>query len=45
MVEGLTLVNCSGANIVLWQGPRRNIIFDVDGSLTGKGVATYITPY
>ena len=39
------LVNCSSANTVLWQGPRRNIIFDADGSLTKKGVPTYISPY
>lgn len=41
----MVLVNCSSANLVLWQGPRRNIIFDADGSLTKKGVPTYISPY
>jgi len=45
VVEGISLNNCADARKVKWVGPRHNIIHDLDGSLSGKGKATYITPY
>ncbi len=39
------MTDCADADIVRWRGPRTNIICDMDGTLTGTGVETYITPY
>lgn len=31
--------------MIVWVGPRTNYICDEDGSLTGTGSKTYVTPY
>ena len=38
-------MDCENANRVRWRGPRTNLIFDVDGTLSGTNVPTYIAPY
>ena len=37
--------NSTEANVIRWKGNRQNMILDLDGTLTGTNVRTYITPY
>ena len=41
----MTLTNVDNASIVKWLGPRKNIVYDEDGTLTGTGKPTYIAHY
>lgn len=43
-VKNFNFMACDG-DLVDWNGPRYNVIFDEDGSFTGTGKPTYITPY
>lgn len=38
-------MNSDSATKLKWVGPRGNLLFDQDGSFTGKNVPTWITPY
>jgi hypothetical protein len=44
-VEGLSMTNCDNADKLKWLGPRHNVVHDIDGSLSGTGVSTFIAPY
>jgi len=44
-VKGLYFDPKSVTARVRWQEPFREIIYDLDGSLTGKGPNTWVTPY
>lgn len=43
-MESLTLENCGDAGKVRWRGPKFNIVFDADGTLTETNSPTWITP-
>lgn len=44
-LSGIRKVQCQDARVVKWVGPRTNMFEDVDGSLTGKGIKTYLAPF
>lgn len=45
-LQQISCTDCSSGGLLKWRGgPMSNIVFDSDGSFTGKGEPTYLTPY
>jgi phosphatidate phosphatase PAH1 len=43
--QNISYINCFSPQIVVWYGNPHNIVYDVDGTLTGNLVPTWLTPF
>jgi hypothetical protein len=43
--QNFTFYNSPSYAVVAWLGNPQNVVYDIDGTLTGKGVPTWISPY